>query len=140
MPDHSGVNREELRHRLFAPSGPVEMNLYRRGIRVQTRARQILRSAGRIDTGRLVNSVTVEIDRRAGLPIIRVGTNVEYARYIHDGTGIYGPKGTPITPKRSQFLVFTPKGSTDVVFARQVRGIRPTPFLRDALPAAFGAV
>jgi phage gpG-like protein len=133
-----GVDRAAMRARLYAPNGPVARDLYRRGIRVQTRARQILREAGRIDTGRLVNSITVQMITRAGAPVAQIGTNVEYARFIHDGTGIYGPRGAPIRPKRGDFLVFTPKGSTQVVFARQVRGIRPTPYLKNALPAAFG--
>ena len=134
----SGVDRDALLRRLFAPGGPVERDLYRRAIRVQTRARQILRSAGRIDTGRLVNSITIEMVRRTGVPVARIGTNVSYGRYIHDGTGIYGPRGRPIRPVRARFLVFTPKGQTTPVFARQVRGVRPTPYLRDALPAANG--
>jgi hypothetical protein len=73
-----------------------------------------------------------------GAPVARVGTIVHYARFVHDGTGIYGPKHAPIRPKKSRWLVFTPKGQKSPVFARSVRGMPGTPFLRDALPAAKG--
>jgi len=63
----------------------------------------------------------------------RVGTNVKYARMVHDGTGIYGPNGRPITPTHASVLAFTPHGSNVVVFAARVKGSPAVPFLQEAL-------
>jgi hypothetical protein len=72
-----------------------------------------------------------------------VYTPLEYGLYVHEGTGIYGPKGQPIRPKRGQYLRFesrnprtTAPGRGSIVFARQVRGQRPNRYLLRALQAA----
>lgn len=69
-------------------TGPgVRTDLLRRGIRVQSQARRNLtaRRPG-VDTGRLRASVAVSETTSAGVPVVRVGTNVEYAIYVHEGT------------------------------------------------------
>lgn len=53
-------------------------------------------------------------------------------RWSHDGTGIYGPKRRPIRPKNGQFLRFYWPKIDKVVYARQVRGRRPTYYMTDA--------
>ena len=52
-------------------------------------------------------------------------------RWLNFGTGIYGPKGTPIVPTRAKFLRFVWNGQ--LMFRRSVRGIKATNFMRDAL-------
>lgn len=119
-------------------------DLYRRGLRVQARARVLLSgTAGhpkRVDTGRLRSSVQVQLRALAGSPVVRVGTNVRYARWVHDGTGIYGPRHRPIKPKRAKALRFKGRrfGKSGWVYARQVKGMKSNPFLEDALIAARG--
>ena len=49
-----------------------------------------------------------------------------------------GPRHQPIKPKRAKRLRFRPHGKSRYVYAKQVAGIRPNPFLRNALPAARG--
>lgn len=117
--------------------GPVGQDLIRRANLVVNRAKQLCP----VDKGRLRASITWElvVGGQQWPLVARVGTNVEYARYVHDGTGIYGPRGAPIRPVRAQWLVFTPRGSNSPVFARQVRGVRGRPFLTDALPVALTA-
>jgi hypothetical protein len=61
---------------------------------------------------------------------------VKYAIWLHEGTGIYGPSGRPITPKSGKFLVWKDADTGQTIFAKKVRGIRPRPFLRNALDAA----
>lgn len=56
--------------------------------------------------------------------------------YIHEGTGIYGPRRRPIRPRRKKVLRFTVRGQPEPVFATSVKGIRPNPYLRKALRAA----
>lgn len=108
--------------------------VFKRAKRVESQAKRLCP----VDTGRLRSSISTELEPRGRVIVATVGTNVKYAELIHEGTGIYGPRGTPITPKRGRFLVFTPKGSSDVVFARSVSGVRPVPFLRNALVAGAG--
>lgn len=42
-----------------------------------------------VDIGTLRDSITSEWDEREG----RIGTNLEYAPYVHQGTGIYAING-----------------------------------------------
>lgn len=118
---------------LSGPTGPVFRDLTRRAIRVQNAAKALCP----VDTGRLRSSITYQVRRNGNTPYAVIGTNVKYAPYVHEGTGIYAGRG-PIRPVHARFLVFRPKGSLRTVFARQVRGVRPRPFLRDALAAARG--
>lgn len=120
---------------LTGPAGPVTRHLIDLGDRVRNQSVVLCP----YDTGRLSSSITSVLENRSGTPVAVVGTNVSYARAVHNGTGIYGSRGTPITPTSARFLKFTPKGSTRPVFARSVKGVRPRPFLTDALdviPAA----
>jgi phage gpG-like protein len=91
-----------------------------------------------VDTGRLRSSIGTTVEATAVGPVAVVGTDVEYAIFVHEGVGIYGPRGAVITPTRGRFLVFTPRGAPGPVFARSVRGSPGVPFLRDALRAARG--
>lgn len=58
---------------------------------------------------------------------IEAGTSLKYARWLQEGTGIYGPSGEPIRPKRAKFLHFW-IGDQEV-FAKSVKGMPPRPFL-----------
>ena len=57
-----------------------------------------------------------------------VGTNLHYAVYQEQGTGIYGPSGQPIRPKTKTVLAWQKNGAWH--FARQVRGVRPKWYMR----------
>lgn len=46
-----------------------------------------------VDTGRLRNSITFNVDEDE--PAVYIGTNVEYAPYVELGTGKYVPGGRP---------------------------------------------
>lgn len=81
-------------------------------------------------TGRLAESI------RAHPPVVQptrvtvqVTCDVEYGVYQDQGTGIYGPLGRPIRPKKpGGVLVFDWPAAGGVVFAREVRGSEPTRF------------
>jgi hypothetical protein len=119
-------------------------DLYRRGLKVQARARVLLSGTGghpkRVNTGHLRASVQVQLRTFAGSPAVRVGSNLKYSRWVHDGTGIYGPRRRPIRPKRAKALRFKGRrfGKSGYIFAREVKGMKPNHFLTDALPAARG--
>lgn len=88
--------------------------------------------------------------------IARVTARDRKSKWLEEGTGIYGPEGRPIRPKRGKFLVFEvkekrggaptvlrtaggavvgrrgPAQPGDLVFAKQVRGRPASWVMRDA--------
>ena len=134
---HHVYNAARMQAILKNPTGGLAKDMVKRGIRVQTKARlNLQRHPRRIDTGLLRASIQVQLIYFRGYPAVRVGSDLEYAIFVHEGTGIYGPRHHLITPKHGKFLVFQPKGSAHLVFARSVKGMTPNPFLADALSAA----
>jgi hypothetical protein len=82
-----------------------------------------------VDTGRLRASIQGEARRTWSLrPRFTVGTNVDYAPYVHDGT-----RPHVIRPRNASVLRFQVDGRT--VYARVVNhpGTRARPFLDRAL-------
>lgn len=72
--------------RLGASPGVVRF-MTARGVQVQSAARERLRSSPRrIDTGTLINSIQVETNVLSTTVIVRIGTNVHYAIFVHNGT------------------------------------------------------
>jgi hypothetical protein len=130
-----------IRTLLTSPQGGVVQDLMRRGLLVETQAKRNLAGVDgpkRIDTGRLRSSINTQVVSRNGDPAVLVGTNVHYAMFVHEGTGLYGPRHQVIRPKNRRFMRFRPRGSRRWVYARQTRGMPGNPFLRNALPAARG--
>lgn len=100
------------------------------------RATDALATAGApVDTGFLRNNRSIEIDAGPGSLVGSLTYHAHYALFVMKGTGIYGPTGTPITPKRASFLVFRGRDG-GLVYARSVRGQRAQPFLAEAFRAA----
>lgn len=135
------LNHQEITRILTSPTGPVAKDMLIRGYRVQAAARKNLGGGvsgpKRIDTGKLRASISVQLKRKAtNIITVRIGTNVEYAIWVHDGTGLYGPMGRPIRPKTARYLKFKPRGANEFVYAKQVKGMRPNRFLADAMHAA----
>lgn len=58
---------------------------------------------------------------------VRYGTNLPYARWLQEGTGIYGKQGTPIVPINAKVLAFKINGK--MYFARSIKGTQPRVFL-----------
>lgn len=148
MADAVRLNAAAIRELLTSPTGPVAQDLVRRGNRVLSLAR---RNAP-VDTGTLRASLAMAVYRTSSGPVVRVGSNVRYAVWVHEGTGIYGPRRRRIYPRRGRFLRWPninnrypltggPRryqgGRTrSFVYARSVAGVRGRPFLVDALQAA----
>lgn len=126
-------NESELSLLLTGPTGGVAKDMMRRGQLVENQAKRLCP----VDTGRLRSSITHELRQERGVPVVRVGTNVKYAVYVHEGTGIYGPRHRMIVPVRAKALRF--KVDSKVVYAKHVRGVRARPFLVEALNAAVAA-
>jgi hypothetical protein len=126
-----------LEQLLRSPQKGVYKDMFKRALKVQAAARRNLNnSPRRVNTGALRASIYVKPISVDGYPGFRIGSPLKYARFVHDGTGIYGPKGRPITPKHAKYLRFKPKGAAHFLYVKQVKGMRPNPFLKDALKAA----
>lgn len=104
------------------------------------------------DSGRLANSwdIEVEVD---GLTVtahiysrVRAGSSGRYLWELHhEGTGRHGPRGRDIVPVRRQALrwrggrsVASPNGP-GYVFATRSQGIRPNPWITEAIAATVAA-
>ena len=92
--------------------------------------RNELVQAAPVDTGLLKN--TIKVDIKDDEIII---TMPEYSIYLEYGTGIFGPKRRPITPKEAKALKFSIGGKT--VFAKSVKGMTPQPFIRPTFHQHF---
>lgn len=138
------LNTQEINRLLQSPSGPVAQDLLIRGNRVKNAAQRLCP----VDQGRLRASISTELAFDDGELVVRVGTNVDYAIYVHNGTGIYGPEKRPIVPVRAKALRWAQRnnsgrgrrryrnGSTDgYVYSKRSKGTRGRPFLTKALPA-----
>lgn len=94
-------------------------------------------------TGAGADSIEVAtIDATSNGVRIRIAVGEDYMKWQNEGTGIYGPRGQPITPHRKGgVLVF--EGVGGIVFARSVSGTEPTHFWErtiDAWPSIVGSV
>lgn len=125
------LDEAKLQVLLRTPKGTVGRDGLRRAKSVQRAARRKVHSR----TGRLSRSIDVTQGYKGRDLEYRVGTNLHYARFVHDGTGIYGPRHRPIRARAGHLLVFRASNGKRV-YAKQVRGQRPNKFLLDSLPAA----
>ncbi len=121
------VQLPAVRAMMGSPTGGVARDMYRRGQKVRSRAIELVNA----DSGRLRTSIHVEQVVRGDVVVTRVGSNVDYAPDVERGHGV-------IVPVRAKVLVFRPRGSRRLVFARRVRAVPGTHYLKKALPAARG--
>lgn len=123
---HHGAIQTLLR----SPTGPV----HRKVSSIVRKTDAIATATVKVDEGRLKNSRVSGVRDEATRLVGYIEYTVDYALFVHEGTGIYGPRGRPIKPKRGEFLVFRINGQ--LVYARQVKGSRPDPWLVNALKKA----
>ena len=95
-------------------------------------------------TGTFGSGIAYQIRRRGDANMMlevrwspKGGQPKQLSDWMRFGTGIYGPRGKPITPKRAKFLRFTTGGR--VVFAKSVRGMKPNDYVEKAWGATAGA-
>jgi hypothetical protein len=136
-------NGSEIQTLMRGPSGAVMIDLHRRANNILNAAR----IGCPVDQGALRGSLHSEPVTIDGNPGYRIGSPLEYAVYVHEGTGIYG-KGAPITPKSKPMLAWPAKNQSGegnrryeggetagYIFAKQVAGMPGRPFLLNALQA-----
>lgn len=79
--------------------------------------------------GTLRQSITNAVEEDGEAVIGYVGSNLEYAPYVHQGTGIYAIMGNG--RKEVPWIYYDSKTGTFV----STEGIKPTPFIQDAVEA-----
>ena len=122
------MHHAEIDAFLRAPSGPVYQA-------VATRVRKteaIAVATAPVNFGRLKGNRESGVRDEGSKLVGFVSFTTYYALYVSLGTGIYGPKGAPIKPKKGKALVFRGRDG-ELVYARQVKGMPPNPFLTNAL-------
>lgn len=88
-----------------------------------------------VDTGNLRRNIKYKVEADGSQAEIKA--NTDYALFQEEGTGIYGKRGTYITPRRGKFLRFKVK-SGDYVYARRVKGVRGKWFMKKGSEFLFG--
>ncbi len=83
------------------------------------------------DHGRLAGSFEI---KSIGSRAWSIFTNVKYAAFVDEGTGIHGPAGRRITPKRASVLVFQWLG--DTWYRRSVAGQKANAYSERAVDKA----
>lgn len=78
-------------------------------------------------TGTLQRSILTNVDYPKG----EVTVNEKYGEWIENGTGIYGPTGQRITPKKAKALAWM--GAGGMVFARSIKGMKARPFFKPGI-------
>lgn len=78
------------------------------------------------DDGLLRQSITSSVEEENGEFVGYVGTNLEYAPYVHQGTGIYAVEGNG--RKEVPWHYKDKKGQWHTT-----KGIKPTPFIYNAM-------
>jgi hypothetical protein len=129
MPVRQVIDQAAIQELLRNPAGGVARDMLRRGRNVERAAKRFVK----VDTGRLRASINTNQRIFRGRPGARVGSGVKYALMVHEGTGIYGPRGIRIRPRRRTFLRFQSRVTGGIVFARSVKGQRGVPYLKLAL-------
>lgn len=139
------VNQAEYRRLTQSPAGPVVRQADRIGRRTVNQAKRNVK----VDDGHLRASIDHSLTVSSRRVTMRAGSPLDYGLYLHEGTGLYGPKRRVIRPVSAKFLRFEvkgpgpggrvpAKGRRAVVFAKFVRGVKPDKWLvrafRDACP------
>lgn len=126
------VNHEQLSRKLRAAS----VGLVGRTLAAAT---DHARAFAPKDTGRLAartdwKLTVVGRDKVTG----QLTSDTFYAHFFHTGTGIYGPTGQPIVPRRAKMLRFPwKKMGGRIVYARSVKGMPANDYLVRGLRTAI---
>ncbi|MFQ5629368.1 MAG: HK97 gp10 family phage protein [bacterium] len=105
----------------------AERAVHQVALRIEREA--VLRAPFR--TKNLLNSGTTDF-RPAGLDsVATVKFTASYALYVHEGTGIFGPKHKRIKPVRAKALMI-PLADGSVIFRKSSKGMKGRPFLKQA--------
>lgn len=130
----------------IGPNGDVSLQLaaivkafcQRVGVTARTRAQQIIAEEMNDRSGKLRTRTNFEIRVDGSNVLLEFYNDAgEYAGFQEYGTGIYGPKKTPIRPKNGKLLTWIDPDTGKRVWAREVRGVPPKRFMHRAIEFAI---
>ena len=142
------LNAGEMKSLLSGPQGAVYRILNQKANEVKNAAM----SLAPVDEGKLRQSINYTLKQEGDKPVAYVGASVNYAIYVHEGTGIYSKRNPRmIRPVNAKVLRWPKKnnsgggrrrykgGATEAyVYSRTSKGVKGRPFLTDALRRVFG--
>ena len=111
----------------------VENSILKGLLQVGERLRDHMHTEAPYRTGDLKASHTVQ---EVGPLSVAVGTNLVYAKWVHEGTGIYGPRKVRITPTKKKALYWP--GARHPV--KSVAGQKANPYMERALELVYPEV
>lgn len=82
------------------------------------------------ETNVLRDSIKIDVKSQGDVLTGSLTAMARHAKWVHQGTGIYGLSGNPIIPQRSKVLVFFWSRKNKWMRVRSVRGQPANPFLR----------
>lgn len=125
------VDRGRLAAFMNKPGGPVD-----RAVRQPLEATAALGTAtAPVDTGFLRNNYSIDVDGGPGAAHGVLTYHAPYTQFVIKGTGIYGPRAAPITPKNGKYMVFRGRDG-GLVYATETKGQRAQPFIQNAFRTA----
>jgi hypothetical protein len=135
------LHQVQIRNFLYSPAGPVV-----RGVRRWShQVRDVAVARAPKASGQLAGSSSVTMNTHPGFVVGVIGFGARHALWVHEGTGIYGPRRRPIRAHSGGMLRFrhgsgrlaaSARGSgrgRAFTYVRTVRGQPPKPFLVWAL-------
>jgi hypothetical protein len=87
-------------------------------------------------SGHLANSITARMSTRGGVVRGQVSASAPYASFVHNGTGLYGPRRERIQAPHGRYFAF--RGHGGMVYVTSTRGQKPQPFLVQGLRDVVG--
>ncbi|MET7814222.1 HK97 gp10 family phage protein [Streptomyces sp. NPDC005395] len=130
-------NESGLKLVLYGTEGPVVRLVER--LTDQTKEAAIALCPKR--SGKTARSFQSEVEAVEGMVVGRVWSDDPVVEYLEKGTGIYGPRGRRIYPRRARVLRWTDGGQT--FYAPSIKGMPAQPFMKRALEigvAGYGVV
>lgn len=130
----------------LTPGGDVSVQLAgiirefcaRTGATARARAQQIINEEMNDRSGKLRTRTSFEVRSDGNAVWLEFYNDAgPYAGYHEYGTGIYGPRKTPIKPKTAKLLSWIDPDTGQRIFAKQVRGVPPKRFMHRAIEFAI---
>lgn len=132
------LNAQQVAAAVMGQNGPLLKRLLAIGFKIEAQAKALTNNqmVG-VVTGRLSGSITTVLSEIDGVPAVLVGTPVEYALFVHEGTRAHWPPRDPI----ARWLAMrggNPRDAFRVQRAIARRGTKPRPFLTQAMRDVLG--
>jgi HK97 gp10 family phage protein len=129
------VGDNELKAKMMAGSEEVKLLIKETVEDIAAESASVAQFLAPKRTGNLAQNITstrASIDPAIGGYSATAGVRktAPYARWVEEGTGIFGPHGTPIVPKVGNFLIF--KIGEKTIVTRSVKGQKGQHYMRRA--------